>query len=78
MEPLDPLNLKSFNKNVEYHHFKMDTLHSILGHIYSTCTNKKPGCAIHELSSLMYFVKLKIRHILMRGCAGEMQFQSEK
>ena len=31
------LNLKSFNKNVEYHHFKMDTLHSILKLVRKNC-----------------------------------------
>ena len=31
------LNLKSFNQNVTYHHFKMDTLHSILKLVKKDC-----------------------------------------
>ena len=31
------INLRSFNQNVEYHHFKMDTLHSILKLIRKNC-----------------------------------------
>ena len=51
------LNLKSFNKNVEYHHFKMDTLHSILKLVRKNC-----WMASVDLKDAYYSCPVALRH----------------